>query len=136
MTDKPRQPRYRQVFAANPEMAELACEYWQIAVQHLCDNDLLTDARVRMADRYARACAEYEIIHAKAQEEGPVRVGPNGGDVFNFLWSAAEKLNDRIAKLEDALLISPKAAGGALKEKKPDGPKTAAARYLTAARPN
>lgn len=135
MTDKPRQPRYRQVFAANPEMAELACEYWQIAVQHLCDNDLLTDARVRMADRYARACAEFEIIHAKAQEQGPVRAGPNGGEVFNFTWSAAEKLNDRIAKLEDALLISPKAAGGALKEKKPDAPKTAAAEFL-AVRPN
>ena len=136
MSDRPRQPRYRQVFAAHPEMAELACEYWQVAVDHLCQYDLLTEARVRTADRYARACAEFEIIHAKAQIDGPVKEGPNGGELFNFYWSAAEKLNDRIAKFEDALLISARAAGDKLKEKPADAPKTAAAKYLSRARPN
>ena len=48
---------------------------------------------------------------------GPVKAGPNGGDVFNLEWGAIGKLYDRIAKLEDMLLISPKAADGKLAEK-------------------
>ena len=69
------------------------------------------------ADRLCRAKAEYEKYYPVAVAEGPVKRGPNGGDVFNFTWSAVEKLQVRIAKLEDMLLISPKAAEGKLAAK-------------------
>lgn len=135
MDKKPIQPRYRQTLKNHPELAEMACVYWKVGIDHLSENGLLTEPRVRIVDRYARACAEYEIVHAQAMIEGPVKEGPNGGDVFNFYWSAAEKLNERIAKFENALLMTPVAAGGKLKEKTPDGPKAAADRYLRP-RPN
>ena len=136
MTRKPAQPRYRQMMKNRPEMAEMACVYWKIGIDHLIENGLLTDARVRIVDRYARACAEFEIVHQQALVDGPVKVGPNGGDLYNFLWTAAEKLNDRIAKLEAALLITPQSVGGKLKDKPADGPKAASDEFLAAARPN
>lgn len=134
MSKKPRQPRYAQIFKGD-ERADIAAKVWGETIQHLQDNDLLSDRRVAVADRYARAYAEYEGMYPDVVEKGPITVGPNGGDVFNGLWSACEKLNERIAKFEDALLISPKSAGGAVKEKRPDAKPTAADEFL-APRPN
>lgn len=132
---RPRQPSYKRIFAGNAEMQSVAIEAWGRAMDHLEENSLLTPSRANTADRYARAVAEYEFHYPQAASEGPVKVGPNGGDVFNYIWSAVEKLNDRIARLEDMLLISPKAAGGKV-EGKPAAPsKTAADEFLNG-RPN
>lgn len=95
-------PDYSAVFDKE-EQAIVAERKWRDAVEALQDRGLLTKARLAMADRYARAYAEYETLYPLAVLEGPVKIGPNGGDVFNFNWSAVEKLNERIAKLEAKL---------------------------------
>lgn len=105
---KPRQPRYAQIYSENEVMAETATDSWQRAIAHLNDSGLLTASRVEIADRYARAYAEYEYLYPIAAADGPVTKGPNGGDVFNYAWSAVEKLNDRIAKFEAKLGIDVK----------------------------
>ena len=112
-----RQPRYKQIYENKPEMAENAALFWSEIVSHLKDNSLVTKTRLGQADRLCRAKVEYEKYYPVAVAEGPVKRGPNGGDVFNFTWSAVEKLQERIAKLEDMLLISPKAAEGKLAAK-------------------
>ncbi|MEO0343027.1 MAG: P27 family phage terminase small subunit [Pseudomonadota bacterium] len=135
--NKPRQPRYAQIFQEDAVKAEVATQTWQETIEHLIENDFLSARRVAIADRYARSYAEYEVLYLIAATEGPVKVGPNGGDVFNFNWSACEKLNDRILKFEEQLLITPKAAGFSLKEQKNDAKKTAADDYfIRAQRPD
>lgn len=124
---KPRQPRYAQIFADDPEKAATAKGKWADAVAHLEENGWLTAGRLAVADRYARAYAEYEALYPEAVKEGPVKVGPNGGDVFNFLWSAVEKLNERLAKLEAKLKIDPQDDGA---DRPSAAPKTAADDYL------
>lgn len=123
----PRQPRYAQIFASDPEKAEIAKQKWREAVDHLESNGWLTPGRLAVADRYARAYAEYEALYPIAVEEGPVKKGPNNGDVFSFTWSAVEKLNERLAKLEAKLKIDP--AEGAT-DRPPETPKTKADGYL------
>jgi len=104
---KPRQPRYKQIFEHDEDMQATAVSKWSEAIAHLTENNWVTDGRVAVADRYARAYAEYENLYPIAVKEGPVKTGPNGGDVFNFNWSTVEKLNERIAKLEAKLKIDP-----------------------------
>ncbi|MGB1215957.1 MAG: P27 family phage terminase small subunit [Pikeienuella sp.] len=127
----PRAPRYADIYRTNPDMEAKAKKVWRDSISWLEENNLLTEQRVEIADRYARACAEYHSIYPIAAEEGPVKVGPNGGDVFNFNWSACEKLNDRMAKFEDALLIAPKAAQDKVLGKQPERKKTKADEYLS-----
>ena len=98
-----RMPRYADIFRDDDDARAIAAAAWKMAVDHLQSTGNVTDARLGIADRYARACAEFEKLYPKAWLEGPVRLGPNGGDVFNFTWSAVEKLNDRIAKFEAKL---------------------------------
>lgn len=112
------QPRYRQIFRDNEERAELAIVFWKEVTGALKEADALTAANLARADRYARTRVEYECLYPEAVEKGPVKTGPNGGDVFNFTWSACEKLNDRLLKLEKAMFgeavgkeTSPKEAG-------------------------
>ncbi|MGB6230828.1 MAG: hypothetical protein WBF53_11980 [Litorimonas sp.] len=127
-----RQPRYKDIFAKAADgaaMAALAATKWAEVKAHLEDNNLTTRTRIGMADRYVRACVEYEFLYPVAVQEGPVKAGPNGGDVFNFTWSAVEKLNDRIAKMEDSLLIAPKAADGKVAKPRTKKKPTAAAKY-------
>lgn len=102
-TVKALQPRYSQIFRGNPERAELACLHWKETISALKLAGNLTVANLARADRYVRAKVEYECLYPDAAEEGPVKAGPNGGDVFNFTWSACEKLNDRLLKLEKAM---------------------------------
>lgn len=130
---KPRQPRYAQIFC-DPEDAEksdamckTAVTKWSEVIEHLRKNDWITAGRIAVADRYARAYAEYEYLYPIAVKEGPVKKGPNGGDVFNFNWSTVEKLNERLSKLEAKLRIDP--ADGSV-ERPPETPKTAADAYL------
>ncbi|MDO6587340.1 P27 family phage terminase small subunit [Salipiger sp. 1_MG-2023] len=127
---KPRQPRYADIFRADEAKRAKAAEVWHETIAFLDESGLLNARRVEIADRYARACAEYHTLYPLAAEEGPVKVGPNGGDVFNFNWSACEKLNDRMAKFEDALLLSPKAAQDKVSAQKVVTKKTAADGYL------
>ncbi len=126
MAETIRQPRYGQIFEDDPEKAETAKAKWAEAVAHLRANDWVTAGRLAVADRYARAYAEYEALYPIAAAEGPVKVGPNGGDVFNFNWSAVEKLNERLAKLEAKLKIDPHEES----DRAPEAPKTAADDYL------
>lgn len=125
-----RSPRYADIFRDDPEKEAKAKEVWRDTITWLEDNGLVNPRRIEIADRYARACAEYHTLYPIAASEGPVKVGPNGGDVFNFNWSACEKLNDRMAKFEDALLISPKAAQDKIADKPKDRPKVKADDYL------
>jgi phage terminase small subunit len=122
-----RQPRYAQIFADDPEMCAVATEKWREVVEHLKANDWVTAGRLSVADRYARAYAEYEKHYPQAVAEGPVKVGPNGGDLFNFLWSVVEKLNERLAKLEAKLKIDPDGEATVTTAR---GPKTKADEYL------
>lgn len=125
---KPRQPRYADIFREHPEMADTASRVWHEVKSHLEIAGLVTARRVEIADRYARACAEYERLYPIAAAEGPVKEGPNGGDVFNFNWSAVEKLNDRMAKFEDQLALDLRRS--AVTEAAPVAKKTAADKYL------
>lgn len=124
---KVRQPAYARIFKDSPERAEVAKSKWRDAVAHLEANGWVTPGRLAVADRYARAYAEYEVLYPVAVAEGPVKTGPNGGDVFSFTWSAVEKLNERLAKLEAKLRIDP--AEGA-SERVPETPRTKADDYL------
>lgn len=119
-------PRYGLIFRDSPEQAETAKAKWAEVVAHLEANDWVTPGRLAVADRYARAYAEYEALYPVAAAEGPVKVGPNGGDVFNFNWSAVEKLNERLAKLEAKLKIDPNDEA----ERPPAAPKAAADSYI------
>ena len=109
-----RAPKYEAVFS-DPVMVAKAGEVWQDVNDHLAEHGLLTKTRAFTADRYARAVAQYENLYLKAAASGPVTKGPNGGDVFNMNWGALRTLSGALAELEDALLISPRAAHGRLK---------------------
>lgn len=127
MQMKPEMPEYCSIFAQSAAMAVLAGIKWQETVAHLIANDWVTPGRLAVADRYARAYAEYEDLYPVAVADGPVKVGPNGGDVFNFAWSAVEKLNERLAKFEAKLKIDPSDDAG---QKPPASKPTAADGYL------
>lgn len=127
---KPRAPRYADIYSDDHDKEIKAKKVWRDTVNWLTENGLLNNRRVEIADRYARACAEYHAIYPIAAREGPVKIGPNGGDVFNFNWSVCEKLNDRMAKFEDALLIAPKAAQDKISGPKLETKRTRADDYL------
>ena len=97
------QPAYGRVFEGRPDRAELAKLLWKEVTQALKDAKALSVANLARADRYVRARVEYEDIYKIAAEEGPVLKGTEGGEYFNYRWSAAEKLNDRLLKLEKAM---------------------------------
>lgn len=100
---KPQMPRYGTIFRGNEERAELAKEVWKATIAALSEAGPVSTANAARADRYARATVEYEALYPEAAEAGPVTIGPNGGDVFSFTWSAVEKLNDRLLKIEKAM---------------------------------
>ena len=94
-------------------MAERACVLWAEVKTHLEDNSLLTKTRAGLADRYVRACVEYEFLYPSAMAEGPTSTSPTtGGEYANMKWSAVGKLNEQILKMEHSLLISPQSAEG------------------------
>lgn len=111
------QPRYRQIYRENEERSELAVKFWQEVTGALEKVSAVTDVNLARADRYVRARVEYEVLYPIAAEEGPVKKGPNDGDVFNFNWSACEKLNDRLLKLEKAMFGEATAKEANTKEK-------------------
>ena len=100
---KPVMPRYSVIFRDNEERIEQAKLYWREVVTALTEAQGITAANLARADRYVRARVEYEALYPGAAKAGPVKAGPNGGDVFSFEWAAVEKLNDRMLKLEKAM---------------------------------
>ncbi len=106
-------PDYHDVFAARADgaaMAEYACGAWTELIRELDEARLLTVARLGLADRYVRARTEWQFLYPSAMRDGPTRTSDSGGEYANQQWSAVAKLSEQLAKLEDALLISPKAA--------------------------
>lgn len=133
-----RQPRYGDIFAGHDEgaeMAELARVLWAELKSDLESRNLFDATRGRMVDRLVRLRVEYEQHYPIAAQEGPVCLSGDGNQYVNMLWSQCQKMNDQILKLEDALLISPRALSA--KSDKPHEskkPPAAAAEFL--ARPN
>lgn len=120
-------PRYGAIFRDDPERVEMARLFWAEITQALEATSAATPVNLVRADRYVRARVEYESLYPVAAEAGPVKVGPNGGDVFSFEWSAVEKLNERMMKLERAMFgeATSKSEG-----EKPAKPPAAADGYL------
>lgn len=128
-----RQPTYKRIYRDAHEgeaKAAFAEREWADLVAHLKDCGLHTEQRCRTADRLVRERVEYEFSYADVANEGPVVLGPNGGEVFSYKWSALKKVDAAILKMEEALKILPREA---VEERKPDGPKTKADSYLTRA---
>lgn len=128
-----RQPRYGDIFAGHDEgasMAEYARVLWAEYKADLEGRDLWNVVRAKMVDRLVRSVVEYDQIYPIAAATGPVTIGPNGGEVFSFHWSAVHKLNDKIMKLEKALTLSPESIGDKTPGKRKDGAPKAAAKYL------
>lgn len=97
------QPVYDRVFEGNEARAELAKLLWKETVAALKEAGAVSPVNLARADRYVRARVEYEDIYKVAAEEGPVLKGTEGGEYFNYRWSACEKLNERMLKLEKAM---------------------------------
>ncbi|MCB5411484.1 hypothetical protein [Pseudogemmobacter faecipullorum] len=100
---RPVAPRYVAIFRGDEARVEQAKLFWREVIAALTEAQAITAANLARADRYVRARVEYEALYPGAAEDGPVKVGPNGGDVFSFEWAAVEKLNDRMLKLEKAM---------------------------------
>ena len=119
---------YGRIFGGDDEKAELAKLVWHEVIDDLRAADALSAANVARADRYARARVEYEEIQPSAMAEGAVKVSEaTGGEYFNYNWSAAEKLGDRLLKLEKAMFGEGQAAK---QEGKPKPKQTAADEFL------
>ena len=127
---RPKAPKYDEIFRGNAEKATVARRVWQETVEWLEENALLTPRRLEIVDRYARSYAEYEYLYPTVSEEAPVKEGPNGGEFVNLNWSMLEKLNDRLMRFEDALLISPKSAQDRVADRPVEKTKTKADDYL------
>lgn len=110
-----RQPRYKQIFSSHEsgaEKAQLASVLWAEIIEHLGSIGETNKTRLGQADRWVRLRVEYEFLYPTAMEEGPTRTADSGGQYANMNWSAIGKLNEQLLKLEDSMLISPKAAEG------------------------
>lgn len=121
------QPAYGRVFANDEEAAELAKILWKETVAALRELDAVTAANLARADRYVRAKVEFERLHPTAFEQGPVLKGEEGGEYFNYRWSACEKLNERMLKLEKAMFGEATVKAG---REKPAAGKVAADEFL------
>ena len=131
-----RKPDYKRAYHAcedGDERAEMASNEWDSIKAHLVDRDLLTDRRLKIADRLAREIVEYEFLFPTVAAEGAVLGGTGEqGEYFNYRFSALKKHQDHILKLEEALQITAKGGNG--KGKDPGRPKAAADEFLSAVR--
>ncbi|AEM41416.1 P27 family phage terminase small subunit [Ketogulonicigenium vulgare] len=119
---KPQMPRYDAVFRGDEARVSLAKLLWKEVIAALEEVSALSRVNLARADRYVRAKVEFEALYPEAAEAGPVTRGPNGGEVFSFTWSAVEKLNDRMLKLERAMFGEAQARPPAEKPKKGSAP--------------
>lgn len=111
-------------------MAEQANSLWVAYKADLKGRGLWNAARAHTVDRLVRASVQYYYISPIAIADGPVKVGPNGGDVFNFNWSSMEKLDDRISKLEKSLTLTPESVGAKISEGRSPVVPSGAKKYL------
>lgn len=121
------QPAYGRVFANDEGAAELAKVLWKETVAALKEAGGITAPNLARADRYVRAKVEYENLHPTAFDQGPVLKGGEGGEYFNYRWSACEKLNERMLKLEKAMFGEATVKAG---REKPAAGKVAADEFL------
>jgi len=125
-----KKPVYSKLYEAMDDgaaRAKAADREWKALFSDLEARGQLTDQRKRIVDRLVRERVEYEFLAPDVAAEGAVKKGPNGGDVFNFKWSALQKVKDQILKLETALgLIVDKGSAGIA----PPAKKTKASKYL------
>jgi hypothetical protein len=121
------QPAYGRVFRDDEGAAELAKALWKETVAALKEAEAVTLANLARADRYVRAKVEFENLYPTAFEQGPVLTGEEGGEYFNYRWSACEKLNERMLKLEKAMFGE---AAVKASTKKPAAGSTAADEFL------
>ncbi|WP_411036149.1 hypothetical protein [Shinella sp. BYT-45] len=121
------QPAYGRVFANDEGAAELAKVLWKETVAALKDAGALTTPNLARADRYVRAKVEFENLYPTAFDQGPVLKGAEGGEYFNYRWSACEKLNERMLKLEKAMFGEATVKAG---REKPAAGKVAADEFL------
>lgn len=132
-----RKPDYKRAYRLcedGDERAEMASAEWDSIKSHLSERDLLTDRRLKIADRLAREIVEYEFLFPTVAAEGAVLGGTEDqGEYFNYRFSALKKHQAEILKLEEALQITVK--GGDGKGKEPERPKTASDEFI-APRPN
>lgn len=104
-----RKPAYKRIYKNAPDgkaRAAYADSEWESLCSELEDSGVLTEQRKRIVDRLVRERVEYEFLAPVVAAEGAVKTGPNGGDVFNFNWSALQKHKDQILKLEEALKLT------------------------------
>lgn len=104
-----RKPVYSRVYAAcddADERAAFAEAEWADLIADLKGRGQLTEQRKRIVHRLVAERVEYEFLMPTVAAEGAVKEGPNGGDVFNFKWSALQKHKDQILKLEESLKLT------------------------------
>ncbi|WP_422049907.1 P27 family phage terminase small subunit [Shimia sp.] len=104
-----KKPVYKRLFAQAEDgeaRAKFADAEWKALCEALDANGQLNEQRKRIIDRLVRERVEYEFLYPIVSEHGPIKVGPNGGDVFSGEWSALQKIKDQILKLEEALKLT------------------------------
>lgn len=130
-----RQPRYGDIFAGHDEgasMAEQAKVLWAEYKADLESRNLWTTPRGRIVDDLVRLRVEYLHYHPIAVKDGPVKVGPNGGDVTSMLWAHVKNMRDQIGKLEKALTLTPESVGDKTVAPRGRAAKAAADEFLNA----
>ena len=129
---KIKRPEYARIYHNcddATERVELANVYWAEITSHLEEIGRTDRVQLAMADRYVRTRVEYTSLYPLAVHKGAVSKGPNGGEMYNMEWAALEKMNERMLKLEIALLVAPQASLGRVTPKAPKRKADAAARY-------
>ena len=87
-----RKPDYKRAYSQcedGGERAAMASDEWDSIREHLKDRDLLTDRRLKIADRLAREIVEYEFLFPQVAAEGAVLVGR--GEASSYVSLRAEK---------------------------------------------
>ncbi len=126
-------PRYADIFAGHDDggsMAEYANVLWERYKDDLEARGLFNRVRADILDRYVRYKVEHDHYHPIAVSQGPVKVGPNGGECVNMTWSMVQKLADRLERLEKSLTLSPESVGEKVVSKKNTARSAAADSYL------
>ena len=90
--DKIRTPAFGAIFS-DKKQVKLARKYWKVVFGHLAKNKLVSEARLIVAGRYVQTLVELDTIAKDVHDEGPVKAGPNGGDVYSLYFAAKRKLN-------------------------------------------
>lgn len=119
MTTK--QPNYNELYAQFDDAdarTAFAISAWDTIVADMKEAGTFTPLLEHMIDRLVRDYVEYEFLYPHVTAEGPVSIGPNGGEYFNLAWSALAKLKTHILRLEESLRITPQKASEAKPQKR------------------